>query len=81
MKRRGLPIAKLFVNFDVAKNVKQAKYYLNRVKKAAEAFKGKILTALAHKADFAQPVQEYGFDKEEHGLVIEHPQQQKKISS
>jgi len=76
-ERRGLPVAKLFVNFDVEKNVKQAKYYLNRLKKAAEAFKGKILTAIANKADFTHPVQEYGFDKEEHGLVIEH--QQKKF--
>jgi len=59
--RKKLPILKLYTDVDWKSNIKQTNYWLNRLKKIAEdAFKGKLLFAIADKTAFAEAVQKFG---------------------
>jgi len=77
-QRRALPVAKLFIPFDLKGNEKQSKYFTNRLKKAAEAYKGKILVAVAKKSNYDSEVNDFNFRDVEAGLVIDDIPNQKK---
>jgi len=56
-----LPVLKMFadVNYDI--NAKQSNYFMNRLKKISEEFKGKLLFALADKAAHSEETAKFGF--------------------
>lgn len=69
---RDKAIAKLFVDIDLKTSPKQAKYYLNRVEKAAKEFQDKIITTWGKKSNHDREVQDYNLQDEKVALVIEH---------
>jgi protein disulfide isomerase family A protein 3 len=77
-QKRSLPIAKLFIPFDLKTNEKQAKYFVNRLKKGAEAYKGKILVAVAKKSSFDNEVKDFNLQDTDAGLIIDDVPNQKK---
>jgi len=79
--KRGLPIAKLYIPHDLKSMGQQVKYYLNRLKKAAEEFKGKILVTVAKKSNFDSEVNDFGFKDQEAGLLIDDLPNQRKYRS
>jgi len=58
--RKNLPIVKLYTDVNWGSNLKQTNYYLNRLKKLAEEFKGKVLFALAHSDDHKDEIAKFG---------------------
>jgi len=77
--KRGLPVARLFASVNWKVNEKQKKYYVNRLKKAAEEFKGKVVFSYADKSAFQQEVNDYNVKDEEASLVIDNFQDGKKF--
>jgi protein disulfide isomerase len=69
--KRELPIAKFFMTTDRTKNPKQFDYYMNRLKKAAEEYRNKIVTTWAQMSKHDRSVTDYNLKGKEWGLVIE----------
>jgi len=69
--KRELPIAKFFTSVERSKNQKQFDYYMNRLKKAAEENRAKIITSFVLMSKNERLVGDYGLTGKEWGLVIE----------
>jgi hypothetical protein len=48
-KKRNLPILKAYFDVDYGSNLKRTNYYLTRLRKIAEEFKGKVIFTIAKK--------------------------------
>jgi len=51
---------KTYIDVDYASNLKRTNYYLNRIRKVAEEFKGKLLFAIAKRSDFKDEMSRFG---------------------
>ena len=55
-----LPLLTLFCEPDFTNNPKNSRYYLNRLRKAAVKFKGRLVFAMASKQQFGHQLADYG---------------------
>jgi len=75
--RSKLPILKLFTDVNWGSNLKQTTYYLNRLKKIAEEFKGKLLFAIADKTVHSDDISKFGLTKFPSVAIDDHGNSQK----
>jgi len=76
--RKNLPIVKLFTDVNWGSNLKQTTYYMNRLKKIAEdAFKGKLLFAIADKSAHSEDTAKFGLTKFPAIAIDDHSNSQK----
>jgi protein disulfide isomerase len=74
----GLPVVKLFCNIDLgASNARHTKYFINRLRKPAEKYRGKMLFTLANREANAQEVGEYGTQPDVFVVIDDLPAQDK----
>jgi len=62
---RGMPIVKVFFDVDYDLNPKGSNYYVNRVRKVAVDYVGKLSFTIAAIKDYSYELKDYGLDIEE----------------
>lgn len=66
-----LPVLTVFTAVDHARNAKGFQYVTNRVRKVANAFKGRVLFNVANTQDFARSMSDhYGFDDVHNNAIL-----------
>jgi len=69
-KQVGLPLVKVYAKVDWAKNAKGANYHLNRIRKVAQEFVGKLSFAIASKEANLREVNDLNLDSIENPMAI-----------
>jgi hypothetical protein len=59
---KKLPVVLVFADIDWKGNPKGTAYYLNRARKVAALYKGKLQFALAHMSDYEYTLPDYGLE-------------------
>ena len=58
-----LPVLKLYMEPDLTNNRKGTNYFMNRLRKVAAKFKGKIMFAVVRRSDYSWEIANYGVDE------------------